>query len=93
MMSKHQVERNHFVKFVNVEWNLILAQNFANDAVKAGEDLAEQIPKQGQKLGEQAFELGKEKGKTHLIHLENNLIVLFFSLSFSKRSTQSGQTS
>lgn len=40
----------------------ILAQNFANDAVKAGENLAEEIPRQGQKLGEQAFELGKEKG-------------------------------
>ena len=61
MMSKLPVRRKRWYRCDGKE-NLILAQNFAKDAVKAGENLAEEIPKQGQKLGEQAFELGKDKG-------------------------------
>ena len=91
MMSRLQVERNDYIWIFQSRQNLILAQNFANDAVKAGEDLVDQIPKQGQKLGEQAFEMGKDKGNIHislffLIHLENNLIGVFLLLQQTKHS-------
>lgn len=57
---------------------MILAQNFASDTVKAGENLAEQIPKQGQKLGEEAFELGKDKGIFLSSPIEYSYHLFFF---------------
>lgn len=39
-----------------------LAQHFVDDAIKATEDYTMEGVKQGQKLTEQAFELGKDKG-------------------------------
>lgn len=38
------------------------AQNFANDAIKAGQEYTKEGVKQTEQLTEQAFELGKDKG-------------------------------
>ncbi len=53
---------------VNMKFILIcIAQNFANDASKASEKYAQEGLKQGQKLGEQAYEVGKDKGNIYLL--------------------------
>jgi hypothetical protein len=59
---------------------LILAQNFANDAVKAGGEYAQEGLEQGQKLGEKAFELGKDKGKIY-IYFSSRKLFFFFLFS------------
>jgi hypothetical protein len=46
---------------------ICIAQNFANDATKASEKYAQEGLKQGQKLGEQAYEVGKDKGNIYLL--------------------------
>lgn len=42
--------------------NVFSAKNFANDASKTGQEYADEGLKQGQKLGEQAYEFSKDKG-------------------------------
>ena len=44
------------------KWSIILAQNFADDAIKAAEQYAKDGAKRGEKLRDDAIELGKEKG-------------------------------
>ena len=74
-MSKLQVGK--IFRF-NHNANFCLAQNFANDASKTGEEYAKEGLKQGQKLGEQAFEVGKDKGNIY-----DFLNVMISMLSYS----------
>ncbi len=62
-MWKLPVKTNWHLSHVLFKSILILAQDFGNDAVKAGGDYAQEGIKQGQKLGEKAFEVGKDKGE------------------------------
>jgi hypothetical protein len=59
------------------EWNIFLAQNFANDAVKATQEYAQEGVKQGEQLAEKAFELGKDKGEAYIYFLVNDHNLLF----------------
>ncbi len=45
--------------------NREITQNFAKDASKADEKYAQEGFKQGQKLGEQAYEVGKDKDNSY----------------------------
>ena len=61
----------------------LLAQHFADEALKTGQEYAQEGVKQGRKLSEKAFEVGKDKGndlsrKTRAA--VNSISSLFFSL-------------
>ena len=60
LQVKKQTERNFF-SFLQ-KTSIVLAQNFADDAVKAAEQYAKDGAKRGEKLRDDAIELGKEKG-------------------------------
>jgi hypothetical protein len=75
-MSKLQVRRRNF-KLSSFNGNkYFLAQNFADDTIKASQQYAKDGVKQGEKLRDQAIELGKDKG---YIYIDFNNDFSFFS--------------
>ena len=59
----------------------MLASSFVNDANKAAQEYAQESLKQGQKLGEQAFEIGKDKGSTMIVSIRRiNFLFFYFQL-------------
>lgn len=64
------------------------ASNFAKDASKASQEYADEGLKQGQKLGEKAFEVGKDKGNLRLSFQWREMTMIFFDI-YSQWSTQS----
>ena len=80
MMSKPRVRNRWF--FSTARWwccKCFLAKNFAKDASKAGQEYADEGLKQGQKLGEDAFEFGKDKGNIHFFLWRWKTICLYFT--------------
>ncbi len=77
MMSKLQVKENFNCFVCDLNEIFFLAQNFANDAVKATQEYAQDGVKQGEQLAEKAFELGKDKGEAYIYFLVNDHNLLF----------------
>jgi len=66
----------------------VLASSFVNDANKAAQEYAQEGLKQGQKLGEQAFEIGKDKGSTMIVSIRRiNFLFFLFSANEALKAT------